>query len=79
MSKLLSAALAVILALGVSACGNQGAKSSAQATPDNPMIFALAHNMSETHTVHMAISQFADEAKSVQVDVFKSKSLLMAS
>lgn len=80
MSKLLSAALAVILALGVSACGNQGAKSSAQATPDNPMILALAHNMSETHTVHMAISQFADEVKErtggrIQIKIFANGQL----
>lgn len=61
MNKVMSVAVAAIMALGLTGCGNQGAKSSAEATPSNPMILALAHNMSETHTVHLAIKQFADE------------------
>ena len=52
---------ALALCLGLSGCREQSASSSAEATADKPMILTLAHGLSETHTVHIAISQFADE------------------
>lgn len=80
MNRVMSVAAAAIMALGLSGCGNQGAKSSAEATADNPMILALAHNMSETHTVHLAIKQFADEVNEkthgrIQVRIFANGQL----
>ena len=52
---------ALALCLGLSGCREQSASSSAEATADKPMILTLAHGLSQTHTVHIAISQFADE------------------
>lgn len=52
---------ALALCLGLSGCREQSASSSVEATADKPMILTLAHGLSETHTVHIAISQFADE------------------
>lgn len=80
MNRVMSVAAAAIMALGLSGCGNQGAQSSAEATADNPMILALAHNMSETHTVHLAIKQFADEVNEkthgrIQVRIFANGQL----
>jgi len=61
MKKVLSILLSVLLMSAVlTGCGQQGAKNSAEATPENPMILALAHNMNEKHSVHIALKQFAD-------------------
>lgn len=59
--KLSKLAIVVACAIGLTACGNKGASNSAEATPENPMILTLAHGLSENHTVHLAIKQFADE------------------
>lgn len=59
--KLCKLALILACTLGLSACGNRGAETSAEATAENPMILTLAHGLSENHTVHIAIKQFADE------------------
>ena len=61
MRALFKASCALALALSLGACSQQGATNSAEATADNPMVLTLAHNMSETHTVHQAISEFASE------------------
>ncbi|HIV55006.1 MAG TPA: TRAP transporter substrate-binding protein [Candidatus Anaerobiospirillum stercoravium] len=71
---------ALALALAVSACSQQGASNSAEATADNPMVLALAHNMSETHTVHQAIAEFADEVNKrtdgrIQIKIFANGQL----
>ena len=55
---------AVMIALGMAAmsvtgCSQSGAGSSAAATPENPMVLTLAHGLSETHTVHIAMTEFA--------------------
>lgn len=42
---------------------NEGARSSKNATADNPMILTLAHGLSESHTVHIAMTKFAKEVK----------------
>lgn len=61
---------AVVLAgmLGLSAltgCGSaqSGAATSDTATAENPLVLTLAHGLSETHTVHIAMTQFAEEVK----------------
>lgn len=58
---LIVAVLATGLALFGAGCANQGPENSAQATKENPLVISLPHNMSETHTVHIALQGFADE------------------
>ncbi len=58
----------ILLALGLAAasmtgCANSGAANSAEATAQNPMVLTLAHGLSETHTVHIAMTEFADRVK----------------
>ncbi len=53
--------LASVLAL--SGCGAQSAGSSQEATTARPMVLALSHGLSETHTVHLALSSFAREVE----------------
>ena len=59
---------AVMIALGMAAmsvtgCSQSGAGSSAAATPENPMVLTLAHGLSETHTVHIAMTEFAEQVE----------------
>ena len=55
MKKLAAIAAAVGLALfSLTGCAQSGVKTSAEATPENPMVLTLAHGLSETHTVHIA-------------------------
>lgn len=56
----------ILLALGLTAasmtgCASSGAATSAAATAENPMVLTLAHGLSETHTVHIAMTEFADK------------------
>lgn len=44
-------------------CAAGSPTSSADATPENPMILDLAHGLSETHTVHIAMVEFAKEVE----------------
>lgn len=60
--------IASMLALGLTVamlggCANAGASSSAEATAENPMVLTLAHGLSETHTVHIAMTEFADKVE----------------
>ena len=50
-------------AMSVTGCSQSGAGSSAAATPENPMVLTLAHGLSETHTVHIAMTEFADQVE----------------
>ena len=81
MKKLaaISAAL-VIAAAGLSGCASQSAASSAEATRENPMILSLAHGLSETHTVHIAMTEFAQNVEEltdgrIQVQIFPNGQL----
>ena len=61
--KKFAAAMAAALSLavlGLTGCAQSGAKTSAEATAENPMVLTLAHGLSETHTVHIAMTKFAD-------------------
>ena len=49
--------------LGLTGCAQGGAKTSAEATAENPMVLTLAHGLSETHTVHIAMTEFADKVE----------------
>ena len=60
--------IASMLALGLTVamlggCANAGASRSAEATAENPMVLTLAHGLSETHTVHIAMTEFADKVE----------------
>ncbi len=64
MKKLAAIAAAVGLALfSLTGCAQSGVKTSAEATPENPMVLTLAHGLSETHTVHIAMTEFAEKVK----------------
>ena len=73
MKKLAAIIAAVGLSLcSLTGCAQSGVKNSAQATAENPMILTLAHGLSETHTVHIAMTEFAD--KNVQMEESRSRS-----
>ena len=64
IALILAAALVLPAAIAAGGCGaNSGVSNSAEATAENPMVLTLAHGLSETHTVHIAMTQFADEVK----------------
>ena len=64
IALILAAALVLPTVIAAGGCGaNFGVSSSAEATAENPMVLTLAHGLSETHTVHIAMTQFADEVK----------------
>lgn len=64
MKKIASILLALgLAAAGITGCANSGAGSSAEATADNPMVLTLAHGLSETHTVHIAMTEFAEKVE----------------
>ena len=58
----MAAALSLAV-LGLSGCAQSGAKTSAEASAENPMVLTLAHGLSETHTVHIAMTEFADKVE----------------
>ena len=63
--KKFAAAMAAALSLavlGLSGCAQSGAKTSAEASAENPMVLTLAHGLSET-TVHIAMTEFADKVE----------------
>ena len=62
MKRIVSMLLIVsMLVLALTGCSSSGAKNSAEATKENPLVFKLPHNQNEQHTVHIALSMFADE------------------
>lgn len=64
MKKIALIMLALILAAaGITGCAGSGAENSAKATAENPMVLTLAHGLSETHTVHIAMTEFAETVK----------------
>ena len=81
MKKL--AAIAAVLSLSLSmlsGCGNESAASSQEATAENPMVLTLSHGLSETHTVHIAMEEFAEEVKEktkgrIQIKIFPNGQL----
>ena len=64
MKKLAKIMLALSLAAATTTgCASSGAKTSAEATAENPMVLTLAHGLSETHTVHIAMTEFAQKVE----------------
>ena len=81
MKKLAAIIAAVGLSLcSLTGCAQSGVKNSAQATAENPMILSLAHGLSETHTVHIAMTEFAQNVEEltdgrIQVQIFPNGQL----
>ena len=81
MKKLAAIIAAVGLSLcSLTGCAQSGVKNSAQATAENPMILTLAHGLSETHTVHIAMTEFAEKVKErtdgrIQLQIFPNGQL----
>ena len=64
MKKFAAIALAASMVLGLSGCGSSGsAQTSDTATAENPMVLTLAHGLSESHTVHIAMTEFAEKVE----------------
>lgn len=55
--------LMIIMITSVTGCGASGASSSETATKENPLILTLSHGLSETHSVHIAMTEFAKEVE----------------
>lgn len=56
----------MLLVMGLSAgllagCGAKSVSGSEEATAENPMVLTLSHGLSETHTVHIAMEEFAEK------------------
>lgn len=56
-------------------CAQGGAKDSESATAEEPLVLTLAHGLSETHTVHIAMVEFAEKVEAdtdgrIKVEIF---------
>ena len=64
MKKFAAMALAATMMLGLAGCGSSGsAQTSDTATAENPLVLTLAHGLSESHTVHIAMTEFAEKVE----------------
>lgn len=81
MNKFAAMAAAMGLSLfALTGCAQGGASDSASATAENPMVLTLAHGLSESHTVHIAMTEFADKVEErtngrIRVDIFTNGQL----
>ncbi|SCP98247.1 TRAP transporter substrate-binding protein [Anaerobium acetethylicum] len=81
MKKLIAVILSLSLAvMSLAGCGAESAESSAEATKENPMVLTLAHGLSETHTVHIAMLEFAEKVEErtegrIQVKIYPNGQL----
>lgn len=76
---------AVLAAAGMTAtllagCAQGGGQESNSATKENPLVLTLAHGLSETHTVHIAMEEFAEQVEAesdgrIQVEIFPNGQL----
>lgn len=73
-----AAALSVGLMTG---CGTSSTTADTSSySAENPLVLTLAHGLSETHTVHIAMTQFAEEVNEktdgrIQVKIFPNGQL----
>lgn len=70
----------VLMITTLTGCSAGGVKKSEDATQQNPMVLTLAHNMSESHTVHIALEEFAekvdmDSGGRIQIKIFPNAQL----
>lgn len=77
------AALGAVAVLGIgllTGCGASASTADAGYSAENPLVLTLAHGLSETHTVHIAMTQFAEEVNEktdgrIQVKIFPNGQL----
>ena len=81
MKKVTAIIAAFVLAVGsLTGCGSQSVESSKEATAENPLVLTLAHGLSETHTVHLAMLEFAEQVEEetdgrIQIKIFPNGQL----
>lgn len=81
MKKYAALFTAVILAvISLAGCGQSGVSDSEHATAENPLVLTLAHGLSEVHTVHIAMLEFAQQVEEqtqgrIQVKIFPNGQL----
>lgn len=64
MKKLAAFAAAMMLAVtGLTGCSGSSAATSEEATAEKPLVLTLAHGLNETHTVHIAMTEFAEQVE----------------
>lgn len=83
MKKVLSLLLVLVFSLGLVACGDNGTDGTDgddQGDKTNPVTLKLAHNLNEQHTVHIALTEFAQSVEEktngeVKVQIFPNGQL----
>ena len=79
--KIAALATAAVLCTGLMAgCGASSTTADTSYSAENPLVLTLAHGLSETHTVHIAMTQFAEEVNEktdgrVQIKIFPNGQL----
>ena len=79
--KIVALGAAAALCVGLmSGCGAASTTATNGYSAENPLVLTLAHGLSETHTVHIAMTQFADEVAEktdgrIQVKIFPNGQL----
>lgn len=81
MKKLKKALFAICLsAMVLCGCSSSSVTNSSEATKENPMVLTLSHGLSESHTVHIAMTEFAQEVEEktdgrIQVKIYPNGQL----
>ena len=80
MKKITALAAAVCLTFSLTACAGNSVSSSKEATAENPLVLTLAHGLSESHTVHIAMTEFAENVEErtdgrIQIQIFPNGQL----
>ena len=79
--KIAALATAAVLCAGLMAgCGASSTTADTSYSAENPLVLTLAHGLSEAHTVHIAMTQFAEEVNEktdgrIQVKIFPNGQL----
>ena len=78
--KIAALATAAVLCAGLMAgCGASSTTADTSYSAENPLVLTLAHGLSETHTVHIAMTQFAEEVNERPMAASRSRSSPTAS
>ncbi len=73
--------LSLFIVLTMTGCSSStNIKNSSEATKENPLVFKLPHNMNEQHTVHIALTEFADKVFEdtngrIRIDIYPNAQL----
>ncbi|MEB3365921.1 TRAP transporter substrate-binding protein [Saccharopolyspora mangrovi] len=63
-NRLISGTVALVLVAALAACAPaSGARTSAEATPENPLVLTLANNLDDDHVTSRALASFAEDVK----------------